>query len=145
MGQAPRNTYRINAEVNRAGRYEVRIEARYAATGWTLRVFLVASTPERLLARLQSVLRYLQRQEEELWLWGSNSSDRTLLFDELMQGAGLELDRRKDFPRAAVVVSVRPGATFRPLQLAEMKRKLTARLAPQPRVAPRRAALRSSA
>ncbi|MFQ5776932.1 MAG: hypothetical protein ACE5IP_02875 [Terriglobia bacterium] len=146
MRRTSRNTFRINAEVNRAGRYELRVEARYAGTGWCLRVFFVASTPERLLSRLQSALRYLQRREEELWLWGSNASDRSLLFEELMHGAGVELDRRSEFPRAGVVLRARPGAAFRPLQLAEVKRKLLARLAPRPRVATtRRLAIRSSA
>lgn len=143
---APRNIFRLNADVNRAGRYEFRLEARYAETGWCLRVFFVASTPERLVTRLQSALRYLQRQEEELWLWGSNASDRSLLFDELMRGAGVELDRRREFPRGGVVIQARPGEAFRPLQLAEVKRKLLARLAPRPRVAStRRLAIRSSA
>lgn len=128
MRQTPRNTYRISVEPNQAGKHEARLEARFGESAWTLRVYFLASTPERLLARLQTALRYLQRQEEELWMWGSNPSDRSLLFKELLREAGLELDRRRDFPRSAVVVAARPGEAFRPLQLAELKRKLSERL-----------------
>lgn len=146
MRTAPRNTYRVGVEPNQVGKYEVRLEARYGESGWSLRVYFLASTPERLLGRLQSVLRFLQRQEEELWMWGSNPSDRSLLFEELLRSAGLELDRRKESPRAAVVLTARPGEAFRPLQLAELKRKLGERLAPAPRVAARHLeALRSPA
>lgn len=137
MRRTPRNTYRISVEPNQAGKHEVRLEARFGESAWSLRVYFLSSTPERLLARLQNVLRYLQRHEEELWMWGSNASDRSLLFDELLREAGLELDRRKDFPRSAVVLAARPGEAFRPLQLAELKRKLDSRLAPVTRVASR--------
>ncbi|MEE8199668.1 MAG: hypothetical protein V3R29_00735 [Candidatus Acidoferrales bacterium] len=142
---APVNTYRVGVEANQAGKYEARIQARYTQNGWTLRVYFLAASPERLIVRLQSVLRYLQRQEEELWMWGSSPSDRGLLFQELLEAAGLELDRRKEFPRAAVVVAAAPGESLRPLQLAELKRKLTQRLSPEPRVKARSAtALRSA-
>lgn len=130
MRRTPRNTYRISVEPNQAGKHEARLEARFGESAWSLRVYFLSGTPERLLARLQNVLRYIQRHEEELWMWGSNASDRSLLFDELLREAGLELDRRKDFPRSAVVLSGRPGEAFRPLQLAELRRKLDARLAP---------------
>ena len=136
MRQAPRNSYRISVEPNQAGKLEVRLEGRYGASRWPLRVYFRVNTPERLLGRLQSVLRFLQRHEEELWMWGSNPSDHSLLFDELLRGAGLELDRRSEFPRTGVVLTARPGENFRPLQWSELKRKLAARLAP-PRVAPR--------
>lgn len=140
------NTYRVSTDLNQAGKYEVRVEARYPASGWALRVYFQAGTAERVIARLLSALRYLQRHEEELWMWGSNASDRSLHFEELLAEAGLSLDRRREFPRAAVVLSVRSGANFRPLQVAELKRKLAGRLVPAPRTTRRPAeALRCSA
>lgn len=146
MRRVSGNTYRISVERNQAGRYTARVQARYRDSGWTLRVFFIASTPERLVSHLQSVLRYLQRQEEALWMWGSNPSDRGLFFGELLSDAGLELDHRREFPRGAVVVTAEPGASFRPLQLAELKRRLVQRLAPAARVPARSAELlRSSA
>jgi len=141
-----RNTYRISIEPNQAGRFEARIEARFAGSDWTLRVYFLAATPARLLSHLQATLRYLQRREEELWMWGANPADRGLFFDDLLSQSGLELDRRREFPRGALVIAAEPGELFRPLQLAELKRRLAERLAPAPRVAPRAVeALRSSA
>ncbi|MBI4466789.1 MAG: hypothetical protein HY656_05110 [Acidobacteria bacterium] len=143
MRRVSRNTYRIGVEPNHAGKYEVRIEARYAGSNWALRVYFLVGAPERLSGRLQAVLRYLQRHEEELWMWGSSPSDRGLLFEEMLQEAGLELDHRRDFSRAPLTLSAAPGDSFRSLQWAELKRRLTERLAA--RAASRRAeALRSA-
>lgn len=128
MRREPQNTYRVSVEPNQAGRFTARVEASYAESGWKLRVFFQAATPERVLSRLPAVLRFLQGRKEQLWLWGSDASDRGLLFQELLGEAGLTLDHRREFPRAAATVSVVPGASFRPLQLAELKRKLAARL-----------------
>lgn len=146
MRRADRNTYRISIETNQAGRFESRIEARFATSRWTLRAYFLAATPERLKSHLQATLRYLQRHEDELWMWGANPADRGLFFEDLLSQSGLELDRRREFPRGALVVTAEPGELFRPLQLAELKRRLAERLAPAPRVAPRAVeAQRSSA
>lgn len=130
------NRYGLTVEPNQAGRYTVRLEARYGEPQWTLRVFFQAATPQRVFARVASALRFLQSQEEQLWMWGSNASDRSLLFEEVLAKAGLELDNRREFPRAAVTLSVGPGETIRPAALTELKRKLSTRMA----VPPRRAA-----
>lgn len=146
MRHAVLNTFRITAERNQSGKWAVRIEAFYAASRWTLNVYLVAASPRRLVSRLQTALRYLQREEEKLWLWGSDASDRDLLFGQMLRDAGLQLDRRRDFPRRAVVLAVPSGQAFRPTQFAEIKRKLSERLGPVPRVTLRaQATLRYSA
>lgn len=146
MRRADRNTYRISVETNQAGRYETRIEARFAVSRWTLRTYFLAAAPERLMSHLQATLRYLQRHEDELWMWGAHPADRGPFFEDLLSRAGLELDHRREFPRGALVVTAEPGEPFRPLPLAELKRKLAGRLEPAPRVAARAAeALRSSA
>jgi len=134
------NRYGLTVEPNQAGRYTVRVEARYAEPRWALRVFFQAATPRRVFARLASALRFLQSQEEQLWMWGSNASDRSLLFEEVLSKAGLELDNRREFPRAAVTLSAEPGETIRPAALAELKRKLSTRMALPPRSAGRTAA-----
>jgi hypothetical protein len=134
MRRVALNTFRISPERNQAGKWAVRIEAFYAASKWKLNVYFVAGSPRRLVSRLQTVLRYLQREEEQLWLWGSDASDRELLFGQLLSDAGVQLDRRKDFPRRAMVFSVAPGRPLASSQFAELKRKLTQRLAPAPRV-----------
>jgi hypothetical protein len=131
------NRYRVSVEPNQTGRYTVRIEARYAEPAWTLRVFFQAATPQRLFARLGSALRALQSQEEQLWMWGSNPSDRSVLFEEVLAKAGLEFDQRRDFPRGAVTLTADPGATIRASALADLKRKLSPRLPLPPRGAGR--------
>ncbi|HXE74502.1 MAG TPA: hypothetical protein VNN18_02550 [Candidatus Xenobia bacterium] len=130
MRQTSQNLYRVVIEPNQLGKYVARIEARFAESDFRLRVYFQAATPERVLAKLPGTLRFLQSREEQLWLWGSEASDRSLFFEELLDEAGLTLDRRRDFPRAAVAVSAAQGASFRPLQLAELKRRLSERLAP---------------
>lgn len=127
------NSYRATVEPNQTGRYTVRMEARYAEPEWTLRVFFQAATPQRVFARLASALRFLQSHEEQLWMWGSNASDRSVLFEEVLSKAGLELDQRREFPRGAATLSAEPGETIRHAALTELKRKLSTRMALPPR------------
>ena len=131
MRQASQNTYRVSVEPNQLGKHMARIEARFAENDFRLWVYFQAATPERVFSRLPAMLRFLQSREEQLWLWGSEASDRGLFFEELLDEAGLTLDRRRDFPRAALAIAAAPGANFRPLQLAELKRRLGARLTPK--------------
>ncbi len=130
MRQTSQNTYRVIVEPNQLGKHMARIEARFYENDFRLQVYFQAATPARVFSRLPGVLRFLQGREEQLWLWGSEASDRSLFFEELLEEAGLTLDRRRDFPRAAVAVGAAPGAPLRPLQLAELKRRLSDRLAP---------------
>ncbi len=129
------NAYRVMVEPNQTGRYTVRMEARYTEPQWTLRVFFQAATAPRVFARLSSALRFLQSEEEQLWMWGSNASDRSVLFEEVLSKAGLELDQRRDFPRTAVTLSAQPGDAIRPSALSELRRKLSARMSLPPRAA----------
>jgi hypothetical protein len=104
LRQTSQNTYRVIVEPNQLGKHMARIEARFYENDFRLRVYFQAATPERVFSRLPGVLRFLQGREEQLWLWGSEASDRSLFFEELLEEAGLMLDRRRDFPRAAVAV-----------------------------------------
>ncbi|MGH6630248.1 MAG: hypothetical protein ACREB3_11005, partial [Burkholderiales bacterium] len=56
------NSYRVMAEPNQAGRYTVRIEARYAEPRWAVRVFFQAANPQRVFARATAALRFLQSE-----------------------------------------------------------------------------------
>ncbi|MFQ5816825.1 MAG: hypothetical protein ACE5H2_02565 [Terriglobia bacterium] len=129
MRGAARNSYRSSIERNHNRRYEVRLEAHYGRTRWILRVFFVATNPERVLDRVAAALRFLQREEEKLWLWGADPADRALLFEDLLSRADLKLDRRRNFPRPAVTLVARAGESLTPLFIAEVKRKLGPRLA----------------
>jgi hypothetical protein len=140
-----RNTYRCSIERNHSQRYEVRLEARYGRPDWALRVFFLATTPERVLARVPAALRFLHRNQEKLWLWGADPSDRSLLFQDLLDSAGFRLDRRRQFPASAVVVTARAEQALTPLALAEFKRKLAARLASVEQTGRKAAALAHSA
>lgn len=122
------NTFRISAERNQTQRYETRLEVHYGRTNWRLRVFFVAANPDRVLSRTAAAIRFLQREEEKLWLWGADPADRELLFKELLNQAEFKLDRRRNFPRAATTLVASSGESLTPLSLAELKRKLSARL-----------------
>lgn len=137
MKSDTQNSYRVMVEPSQTGRYTVRLEVRYPEPRWTLRVFFQAATPQRVFARVSAALRFLQSQEEQLWMWGSNASDRSLLFEEVLSKAGLELDQRREFARAAVTLTAEPGETIRPAALADLKRKLRTRMTLPPRSATR--------
>lgn len=122
------NTFRISIERNQTHRYEVRLETHYGRTNWRLRVFFVAANPERVLSRAVAAIRFLQRGEEKLWLWGADPADREILFEELLNRVELKFDRRRNFPRAATTAVAHSGESLTPLSLAELKRKLSARL-----------------
>ena len=140
MKSDTQNSYRVMVEPNQTGRYTVRIEARFAEPRWELRAFFQAATPPRVFARVASALRFLQSQEEQLWMWGSNASDRSLLFEEVLSKAGLELDQRREFSRGSVTLTVEPGESIRAAVLTELKRKLAPRMPLPPRRAGRSAA-----
>ncbi|MGH9777541.1 MAG: hypothetical protein ACRD5I_03945 [Candidatus Acidiferrales bacterium] len=140
MKSDTQNSYRVMVEPNQTGRYTVRIEARFAEPRWGLSVFFQAATPPRVFARLATALRFLQSQEEQLWMWGSNASDRSLLFEEVLSKAGLELDQRREFPRGSVTLAVEPGDSIRAAVLTELKRKLAPRMPLPPRRSARSAA-----
>ena len=128
MPAAYRNSYRLAVDRNHNQRLEIRIEAHYVRPNWTLRVFFLASTPERALTRALHALRFLHREEEKLWLWGADPSDRALLFDDLLARADLRLDRRHSFPRTAIAVIAACDQPLTPLLVAETRRKLATRL-----------------
>ena len=130
MGSPFRNSYRCSVEQNHLRRYEVRLEADYGRRDWGLRVFFVASSPERVLSRLLAALRFLHREEDRLWVWGADPSDRALRFREVLGEADLELDRRRSSPRhGGVTLAARAGQPLSPLFIAELKRKLAPRIA----------------
>jgi len=138
MPAAERNAYRVHIEPNQGGKYEVRLDACFGRREFGLGVFYLASTPERVAAHLAEVLRYLQRHEQDLWMWGSNASDRGLMFREFLREAGVQHDRRAEVPAPTLILSARPGQTARLLS-ARLKRKLVHLLESRPRAARARA------
>lgn len=124
-----RNRYRCAVERNQAGKYCVRVKARFARHGWDLSVWFLASSFEQGMRKLQQALRFLQRNEERLWFWGVDRSDDPNLSGELLNVAGLRLDKRTEFPRQAAILVLSPDRAVAAEHLSPVRRDLNHSLA----------------
>jgi len=118
---ARRNEYRFSVETNQAGKYVVRIRVRFSRHGWELSAYFLASSLGRAMKKLEQMLQQLQRHEDRLWFWGVDRSDDPNLAGELLKELGLQLDRRAEFPRKAVALSLPaerpvPALAFAPIR-----------------------------
>lgn len=102
------NQYFCSLEKNQAGKFCVRIRARFARQNWTLSVYFVAVSFGQAMKKLEQSLRFLQGNEERLWFWGMDRSDDPNLAADLLGSEGLRMDRRAEFPTQAVAVSLAP-------------------------------------
>ena len=119
-----RNEYQCTIEVNQNGKYCVRVRAMFTRKGWTLPVYFLASTYDRSMTKLEQTLQFLQQQEERLWFWGVERSDDPNFAAELVQEAGLRLDRRAEFPRKSANVMLSPEKPVPAVLLAPVRRGL---------------------
>lgn len=101
-----RNDYRLSIELNQSGKYCVRLRVQYPRHAWSLGVFYLASSFDRAMKKLQESLQFLQRNEEKLWFWGVDRAADLGFSAEFLKEAGLQLDRRNEFPRKAANLSV---------------------------------------
>jgi len=124
-----RNRYRCAVERNQAGKYCVRIRAQFARHGWELGVWFLASSFEQSMRKLQQALRFLQRNEERLWFWGVDRTDDPNLSGELLNVAGLKLDKRTEFPRQASILVLEPDRAVAAELLHPVRRDLNHSLA----------------
>lgn len=124
-----RNRYRCAVEKNQAGKFCVRVKARFARHGWELSVWFLASSFEQGMRKLQQALRFLQRNDERLWFWGVDRSDDPNLSGELLNVAGLRLDKRSEFPRQAAVLVLAPDRPVAAEHLSPVRRDLNHSLA----------------
>src|SRR5258707_15167773 len=104
-----RNEYQCTIEVNQNGKYCVRVRAVFTRKSWTLAVYFLASTFDRAMTKLEQTLQFLQQQEERLWFWGVERSDDRNLSAELVQEAGLRMDRLLECPRSPANGALCPG------------------------------------
>lgn len=116
-----RNEYNCCIEMNQNGKYCVRVSARFARRGWVLRVYFLVSTFDRAVRKLEETLQFLQHEEDRLWFWGVDRSNDPNVSEEMLQAAGLHLDRRAEFPRRSERVIVAPegrvtGFMFEPVR-----------------------------
>jgi hypothetical protein len=121
---ARRNEYRFDIETNQAGKYVVRIRARFGRHGWKLSAYFLASSLARAMKKLEQMLQQLQRHEDRLWFWGVDRSDDPNLAGELLKELGLQLDRRAGFPRKAVTLSLRAERPVPAFAFASIRRLL---------------------
>ena len=119
-----RNEYQCTIEVNQNGKLCVRVRAMFTRKGWTLPVYFLASTFDRSMTKLEQTLQFLQQQEERLWFWGVERSDDPNFCAELVQEAGLRLDRRAEFPRRSANVMLSPEQRVPAVLLAPVRRGL---------------------
>ena len=120
-----RNEYQCCIEMNRNGKYCVRIRANFARRGWVLPVYFLASTLQRAVRKLEQALQYLQREEDRLWFWGVDRSDDPNVSAEMLRELGLCPDRRAEFPRRTEKLTVAPEERVPGFMLAPMRRSLT--------------------
>lgn len=119
-----RNEYQCSIEVNQTGKYCVRIRAVFARKAWVLPVYFLASTFDRAMRKLEQTLQFLQQKEERLWFWGVEYSDDPNFSEELVQEAGLRLDRRAEFPQRSAHVALSPEKPVPAVLLAPVRRGL---------------------
>jgi hypothetical protein len=120
------NHYRCSIEKNQAGKYCVRIRARFARRGWEIPIYFLAASRDHALRKLEQSLRFLQENEERLWFWGVDRSDDPNFSAELLDEASLKLDRRAEFPRRACEINLAPDSPMAATLLAPVRRDLTA-------------------
>ena len=119
-----RNDYRCSIEKNQSGKYCVRVRVQYPRHAWNLAVFFLASSFDRAMKKLEEALAFLQRNEEKLWFWGVDRAEDLGFSAEFLQEAGLQLDRRLEFPRKAATLSVEPERTVPAFALGPVRRGL---------------------
>ncbi|HEY4978567.1 MAG TPA: hypothetical protein VII25_05320 [Candidatus Acidoferrum sp.] len=119
-----RNDYRCSIEKNQTGKYCVRVRVQYPRHAWNLCVFFLASSFDRAMKKLEESLHFLQRNEEKLWFWGVDRGEEMGFSTEFLKEAGLQLDRRAEFPRKAANVSVAPERDVPAFVLGPMRRGL---------------------
>jgi hypothetical protein len=121
---AVRNDYRCSIERNQAGKYCVRIHARYPRHVWTLGVYFLAGSFDRAMKKLEEALDFLQRHEEKLWFWGVDRAEDLGFSAEFLREAGLKLDQRAEFPRRATNLSLAPERQVPAFVLGPVRRGL---------------------
>lgn len=119
-----RNDYRCSIERNQSGKYCIRVRVQYPRHAWRLGVFFLASSFDRAMKKLEESLHFLQRNEEKLWFWGVDRAADLGFSAEFLKEAGLQLDRRMEFPRKASNLSVEPERDVPAFVLGPVRRGL---------------------
>jgi len=126
---AKRNEYRCAIEVNKNGKYCLRVRATFWRHDWVLGIYFLASSFDRAMRKLEESLQFLQRHEDKLWFWGVERTDDPNLAGEMLGEVGLHLDRRAEFPRKSAVIAVPPDKPVPAFLFAPARRGLAESLA----------------
>jgi hypothetical protein len=118
------NGYLCAIEKNQNGKYTVRVRAAFGRGGWILPVYFLASSFNGAMKKLEESLQFLQKNEERLRFWGVERTDDPNLTGELLQGFGLWLDRRKEYPRKVAELGVARERAVPASMLAPVRRIL---------------------
>jgi hypothetical protein len=119
-----RNAYRCSIEKNQTGKYCIRVQVQYPRHAWKLSVYFLASSFDRAMKKLAESLKFLQRNEEKLWFWGVDRGEDMGFSTEFLKDAGLQIDRRNEFPRKAANLSVAPERDVPAFVLGPVRRGL---------------------
>jgi hypothetical protein len=119
-----RNEYQCTIEVNQNGKYCVRVRAQFSLKGWVLPVYFLTSSFDRAMKKLEQTLQFLQQKEDRLWFWGVEHSDDPNFSGELIEEAGLYLDRRAEFRSRSSKVALSPEKPVPAVLLAPIRRGL---------------------
>ncbi|HXW56387.1 MAG TPA: hypothetical protein VEJ67_11600 [Candidatus Cybelea sp.] len=121
------NQYCCAIEKNQNGKYNVRVRARFGDGGpqsWTLPVYFLASSFAAAMKKLGECLQLLQKNEERLRFWGVERSDDPNMPGDLLEGFGLWIDRRRDFPHKRAELAVTRERPLPAGMLAPLRRTL---------------------
>jgi hypothetical protein len=118
------NDYLCAIEKNQNGKYTVRVRAAFGRGSWTLPVYFLASSFNGAMKKLEESLQFLQKNEERLRFWGVERTDDPNLAGELLEGIGLWLDRRKEYPRKVAELGVARERAVPASMLAPVRRIL---------------------
>src|SRR6266851_9424037 len=119
-----RNDYRCSIEKNQNGKYCIRMRVQYPRHAWSLGVFFLASSFDRAMKKLEESLHFLQRNEEKLWFWGVDRAEDMGFSAEFLKEAGLQLDRRIQFPPKGANLALAPERNVPAFVLGPMRRGL---------------------
>jgi hypothetical protein len=118
------NDYLCAIEKNQNGKYTVRVRAVFGRGGWILPVYFLASSFNGAMKKLEESLQFLQKNEERLRFWGVERTDDPNMAGELLEGIGLWLDRRKEYPRKVAELAVSRERAVPASMLAPVRRIL---------------------
>ncbi|MFZ3215866.1 MAG: hypothetical protein WA192_07395 [Candidatus Acidiferrales bacterium] len=118
------NLYYCAMERNQNGKYNIRIRALFVRGGWSLSVYFLASSFNAAMKKLEESLQVLQKSEARLRFWGVERSDDPNFAGDLLQGFGLWLDRRREFPRKVAEMNVTSERAVPASLLAPIRRVL---------------------